>query len=121
MEEINIQPHMYRELREKTSDNQTNIHWPISQKDIVGIALPVRENREDNYFVGEYDIINASSKKAKGKKILPALLIFNLIADKQLSTSFSIEDLIDCILSPSIDGKNIGESYMQAFEEDLPR
>ena len=61
---------MYHDLWRKTADNQTNIHRPISQKDSIGIALPVRENEEDSYFVGEYDIINASGRKAKGKKII---------------------------------------------------
>jgi hypothetical protein len=51
MQNINIQPAMYHQLREKTADNEVNIHRPISQKDSVGIALPVRENKEDSYFV----------------------------------------------------------------------
>lgn len=121
MQEINIQPAMYHQLWEKTSDNQANIHRPISQKDNIGIPLPVRENKEDSYFVGEYDIINASGKKAKGKKIIPALLLFNLIADNQLSELFNIENLIEILLSPGEDQRNIGEMYMAAFEVDLPR
>ncbi|MCX6822450.1 MAG: class I tRNA ligase family protein [candidate division SR1 bacterium] len=121
LQSINIQPTMYHDLREKTADNQTNIHWPISQKDSIGIALPVWENAEDSYFVGEYDIINASGRKAKGKKIIPTLLLFNLIADNQLPTLFNIENLIELMLSPGTEGQNIGEMYMQAFEEELPR
>ncbi len=121
LKNINIQPAMYQELREKTADNQINIHWPISQKDSVGISLPVWENEEDSYFVGEYDIINASGKKAKGKKIIPTLLLFNLIADNHLSPAFSIDELIELMLSHSEEGQNIWEMYMQAFDEDLPR
>ena len=121
LKEINIQPAMYHELREKTADNQVNIHRPISQKDSVGISLPVWENEEDSYFVGEYDIINASGKKAKGKKIIPTLLLFNLIADGHLSPTFSIDELIELMLSPGQEGHNIWEIYMQAFDEDLPR
>jgi valyl-tRNA synthetase len=107
LKEINIQPAMYHELREKTADNQVNIHRPISQKDSVGILLPVRENEEDSYFVGEYDIINASGKKAKGKKIIPTLLLFNLIADNHLSPTFSIDELIELMLSPGEEGYNL--------------
>ena len=120
-QDINIQPTMYHDLWRKTADNQTNIHRPISQKDSIGIALPVRENEEDSYFVGEYDIINASGRKAKGKKIIPTLLLFNLIADGQLPTLFNIENLIELMLAPGAEGQNVWELYMQAFEEDLPR
>jgi len=51
LHDINIQPVMYHELWEKSTDNQTKIHRPISQKDTVGIPIPVWENKEDSYFV----------------------------------------------------------------------
>ncbi|MEI8091467.1 MAG: hypothetical protein WCG98_04475 [bacterium] len=49
-------------------------------------------------------------------------MIFNLIADGKIQSNFTIEQVIDCILGQEPnDEKTLGECYIQAFKEDLPR
>lgn len=121
MKDVNIQPAMYHELWQKSAANQTYMHRPISQKDDIGIWLPVRENEEDSYFVWEYDIISIAKKKAKHKKIIPALLLFNLIADRRIDQAFSIDEFVQTILTVEESDKPLGELYIDAFSKDFPR
>lgn len=119
--EINIYPSIYEDLWYKTAENQEMSKRPVSQKDSIWIPLPVRENKDENYFIWEYDILQASATKKKGEKILLALLIFNIIADRSINEHFNIEEFIDALLQKDENGQYVWEIYINALQEDLPR
>jgi hypothetical protein len=107
MEKINIQP---RDYQEEIIQSVTGIKASraISKKDSFGIPLPLwKDQEETEYFLSEQNILDLPKSIIKNKKIIPALLIFNLIADHHLGKYFTIEEFIDSILLPQGDEKSL--------------
>jgi hypothetical protein len=121
IEQTDIQPQEYQEEVKETWA-RISTSRAISKKDSFGIPLPLRQDQEEKqYFLSEQNILDLPKTRIKNKKIIPALLLFNLIADQRLPKYFTIEELIDKILDSYGEGKCIGEAYMERFAEDLPR
>ncbi len=118
---IDIQPH---EEKDRLVGNLGPISSfrPISKKDSFGISLPLWKTEDDQqFFLSDKSILELPIKKLKNKKIILAMLIFNLITDQRLSANFTIEEFIDIIFSHQKSGVPLGQIYMDIFDTDLPR
>jgi len=120
-EEFSIHP---KKNKEKIATHINNIGTrPVTKEDSKGYALPLRTSKKGkNYFISDNNFLNLPISKTKNKYTVLSLIIFNLIVDGSLRQHFSIEECIDTILWPSRTGKkNVLETYIELFQETLPR
>ncbi len=96
---------------------------PVTKENINGYTLPLRKSKNDkSYFISDNELINLPVKKSKNKSTVLSLILFNLIADKRLRQHFSIEEVIDILLSNNLTGtQTTFETYIELFNETLPR
>lgn len=81
----------------------------------------MRETKAETHILSEQTILKLPNKKTKNKKIIPTLLLYNIIADQLLTTHFAIDELTEILLTPSQGNKYLGEYYMEIFANELPR
>ena len=121
LQQVAIYPENYHEAREKSADNMAHSCRSITKKESLGMSFPLREDKDDIYFLSEEIILDMPKNKSKNRKIVPTLLIFNLIADQRLPAHFTIEELVEVIFSSTDKEQSLGELYMDLLVDDLPR
>lgn len=119
----NIQASKYTETIHHITNNINQTKRAISKQEPYGSILPVRaDSKGNNYPIGEEQFLSLAASKKKNKKTISALLIYNMIMDQRLDPTFSIEQCIDALFArDEEENLSIGEMYLEAIIQDLPR
>lgn len=94
----------------------------ISKNYLFGQNLPIRvsEKKWMIYILNESDVLDAYKRDNKKGKVFLSLIIFNLIADGRLNTTFEMEDLITVLLSHDLaSDKSILHTYSDIIDKDI--
>ena len=121
LQRVTIYPESYHDSWERSADTMVHTCRSITKKESLGMSFPLREGKDDVYFLSEEIILDMPKTKSKNRKLIPTLLIFNLIADQRLPAHFTVEELVEVILSPVDKEQSFGELYMSLLADDLPR
>jgi len=107
----------------KNSENFNDIYWKneyltsllenkkwyvISKKSNKGNLLPLVWNQEKDllFCIDDESILDIYRQKKSKKDIVMTLVILNLILDNDLSTTFSLENLVEVLFSRNFMGNN---------------
>lgn len=88
----------------------------ISRQLRWGHRIPVWTDEEGNQYAFEEETV---LEKTRGKKTVLSRMIFNLVADSRLTNPFSIEQLIEVLLSPILVDQHdcVADAYISMYKD----
>lgn len=100
----------------------------ISNNQSFWVSMPIRSDSDNKKYIISDDTISQSYKKNwKWKKILLTLIIFNLYTDNRINKKFWWEEILDLLISPSLESwQRVIDVYLQIYKDyfksnDLPK